>query len=206
MIETTCVSKAELRLGLGEELPLPPTLPGAIGDAVIMAAIDAVVAELKPQAFKRTVDRQRKALRDVEREIGNLTKAIAAGGPLDSLVTELKSSEGRRAELVASIESAEAVDVRRLDRKGIERTVRQQLTAWRSLLTTNVGDGRQLLREVLVGPLRFTPEGKRYRFEGEAAIGRLLAGSADLAPFMASPTGTALLWKPEISGKAKIAA
>ena len=203
---TVCENNVVQRMETIDDAVLKVIGGDVLRPAVIMAVIDAVVAELKPQAFKRTVDRQRKALRDVEREIGNLTKAIAAGGPLDSLVTELKSSEGRRAELVASIESAEAVDVRRLDRKGIERTVRQQLTAWRSLLTTNVGDGRQLLREVLVGPLRFTPEGKRYRFEGEAAIGRLLAGSADLAPFMASPTGTALLWKPEISGKAKIAA
>ena len=154
--------------------------------AVVMAVINAVIAELKPQALKRTVDRKRKALRDAEREIGNLTKAIAAGGPLDSLLAELKACEGRRAELIDSIDSADAVDVRRLDRAGIERNVRQQLAQWRSLLTTNVTDGRQLLRQVLVGPLRFTPEGKRYRFEGEAAIGRLLAGSADLAPFLAS--------------------
>ena len=157
--------------------------------AVIMAVIDAVIAELKPQALKRTVDGQRKALRDVEREISNLARAIAAGGPLESLVTVLKGAEGRRAELRASIKAAEGVDVRCLDRKGIERRVREQLDDWRALLTTNVGDGRQLLREILVGPLRFTPEGKVYRFEGEAAVGRLLSGAAELAPFMASPTG-----------------
>jgi hypothetical protein len=44
-------------------------------------------------------------------------------------------------------------------------------------------------REVLAGPLRFTPEGKTYRFEGEAAIGQMLAGMAGVAPFLASPTG-----------------
>ncbi len=36
--------------------------------------------------------------------------------------------------------------------------------------------GRQLLREVLAGPLRFTPDARTYRFEGEAAMGRVLAG------------------------------
>jgi hypothetical protein len=35
----------------------------------------------------------------------------------------------------------------------------------------------------------FTPEGKTYRFEGEAAIGRMLAGMVGVAPFVASPTG-----------------
>jgi hypothetical protein len=53
---------------------------------------------------------------------------------------------------------------------------------WRALLTARVADGRQLLREVLAGPLRFTPEGRTYRFEGEAAIGRLRAGMAGLHP------------------------
>jgi len=39
-----------------------------------------------------------------------------------------------------------------------------------------------------LGRLRFTPETRTYRFEGEAAIGRLFAGVADVAPFVASPT------------------
>ena len=159
--------------------------------AVVMAVIDGVIAELKPQALKQTVDTQRKALRQVEREIGNLTKAIAAGGPLESLVAALKGTEGRRAELVASIEAAEAVDVRRFDRKAIERRVRHQLNDWWRLLTTNVGDGRQLLREILVGPLKFTPEGDVYRFEGEATFGRLLSGQ----PLLGCPQREArLVW------------
>ena len=152
---TVCENNVVQRMEAIDDAVLTAIGGEVLRPAVIMAVIDAVVAELKPQALKRTVDRQRKALCDVEREIGNLTKAIAAGGPLESLLVELKASEGRRAELVASIESADAVDVRRLDRKGIERQVCQQLAQWRSLLTTNVGDGRQLLREVLVGPLRF---------------------------------------------------
>ena len=66
--------------------------------------------------------------------------------------------------------------------------VRQRVEAWRALLTRHVPDGRQLLRE-LVGPLRFTPEGKTYRFEGEAAIERLLAGIAGLPTVDSSPAG-----------------
>jgi hypothetical protein len=58
--------------------------------------------------------------------------------------------------------------------------------AWCLNLTQNAPDGRDLLREVLVGPMRFTPRGKSYRFEGEAALGRLLADvigdATDLVP------------------------
>ena len=157
--------------------------------AVIMAVVDGVIAELSPVSRKRTTDRQRKDLVQIDREIANLTKAIMAGGPIDPLVAELKARQERRVELVRAIETAEGVDVRRFDRKAIERRVRRELKQWRSLLTANVAYGRQLLREILAGPVRFTPEGKAYRFEGEAAIGHLLSGSAELAPFMASPTG-----------------
>ena len=57
------------------------------------------------------------------------------------------------------------------------------------LATKHTQDGRQLLREVLAGPLRFTPEGKTYRFEGEASIGTMLAGSIGVAPFLVAVRG-----------------
>ena len=52
----------------------------------------------------------------------------------------------------------------------VEATVRTRLETWRQLLTTQVVDGRQLLRELLTGPLRFFPEHKTYRFEGEVGL------------------------------------
>ena len=156
--------------------------------AVIMAIVDGVIAKLSPTSRKRTIARHRKDLAQVDRETTNLTKAIAAGGPIDPLVAELKACQERRDGLVSAIDAAEGVDLRRFDRKAIERTVRQELTQWRSLLTGNVGDGRQLLREVLVGPLTFTPEGDVYRFEGEAGVGKLLSGKLPL------------MWRPQRDG------
>ena len=63
---------------------------------------------------------------------------------------------------------SEATDIGRINRRALEGAVRTRLEDWPALLTKRVDDGRQLLREVLVGPLRFTPEGRSYRFEGEA--------------------------------------
>ena len=76
-----------------------------------------------------------------------------------------------------------------LDRRAIERTVRERLTDWQVLLTDNVADGRELLRRTLTGPLRLTPDGRTYRFEGEAAIGRLLEGVIPVPTYLASPEG-----------------
>jgi hypothetical protein len=42
---------------------------------------------------------------------------------------------------------------------------------------------------VLDAPLRFTAEGKTYRFQGPVATGRIIAGLVGLPPLVASPTG-----------------
>ena len=78
---------------------------------------------------------------------------------------------------------------RQFDRKTIETKVRGHVGQWRTLLTKHVNDGRQLLREVLLGPLRFTPDGRAYRFEGEATFGPIIAGMVGVAPFGTSPAG-----------------
>ena len=72
----------------------------------------------------------------------------------------------------------DGANAQRFDRIAIEQKVRQHIDGWRALLTKRTSEGRQLLREVLAGPLRFTPEGRTYRFEGELAAGRLLSGMA----------------------------
>ena len=75
----------------------------------------------------------------------------------------------------------------------MERAVRQRLDNSRGLLTKHTADGRELLRRLLVGPIRFTPDGRRYQFEGKAAIGRLLTGLIDVRTFVASPEGSDVL-------------
>lgn len=64
------------------------------------------------------------------------------------------------------------------DVRAIETAVRDKLAAWRSLSTRQTQDGRQLLREILDGPIRFMPDGQMYRFNGKAALWKLLAGAA----------------------------
>jgi hypothetical protein len=77
-----------------------------------------------------------------------------------------------------------------LDRAAIERQVRSHIDGWRELLsTTQVQDGRRLLREMLAGPLTFAPEGRTYRFEGNAALGGMLAGIAGVATFLVAVRG-----------------
>ncbi len=72
--------------------------------------------------------------------------------------------------MIATVEKIALVGNQR-DGKDIEATVRGKLDEWRALLTRQTQDGRELLRQVLQGPLRFAPEGQMYRFFGKAALG-----------------------------------
>ena len=58
----------------------------------------------------------------------------------------------------------------------------------------------------LVDRVVFTPKTDQYEFAGSWTLGKLVSGIVDLPQRMASPTGRALLWKPEINGKAWVAA
>jgi hypothetical protein len=65
---------------------------------------------------------------------------------------------------------------------------------WQARLGNDVAAGRAFLREVLEGPIRFTPVQRRsrrgYAFEGVVVLGGLLAGIVDVSTTtMASPTG-----------------
>ena len=166
------------------------TLAGdVLRPAVVNAVIEGVLRDFQPQNVERDVSRLRAELQTIEREVMNLTKAIAAGAQLEPLLTELKVRQNRSQELRGIIATWAALSPARFDRKVIEEKVQAQLERWRELLKKHVQDGRQFLREALTGPLRFAPERGMYRFEGEVGLGRLLGVAGALAPFGSSPTG-----------------
>ena len=97
------------------------------------------------------------------------------------LLEALKARQARQQRLQNAIAAAAHVQAARLDRHTVERHVRARLTQWRELLTAAVPDGRQLLREIPHGPIRFAPvEGQRrtYGFSGQVELGRLFSGLA----------------------------
>jgi site-specific DNA recombinase len=186
---SVCGNRLKIPIDRLDDAVLTTLAGDVLRPAVIMAVVDGVLARLEPKAAARDAGQQRTALEAVEREIGNLAKAIAAGGQLEPLLVELRARQTRRDELLEAMAVYEGANVQRFDRNAIERKVRQRIDGWRALLTKHTSEGRQLLREVLAGPLRFTPEGRTYRFEGELAVGRLLAGMAGLTTTLVAVRG-----------------
>ena len=116
--------------------------------------------------------------------------ALADGGELGALLDELRKARSKRDVLTQRIGALEIGRAGRFDRRTIEASVTRYLDHWRGLLaSTHVHDGRQLLREVLDGPLRFTPDGRAYRFAGDARLGGLLLGVVGLPTEMVAVRG-----------------
>jgi hypothetical protein len=84
----------------------------------------------------------------------NLTTAIEDGEAVAPTVAKLRARQQEREALLTEIGAAEAIGQLTIDRQTIERKVMEKITGWRTRLAT---DGRQVLREVLRGPLRFDP-------------------------------------------------
>ena len=188
---SVCANSEIIAMDRADDAVLQALGGDVLRPAVVSAVLEGVLEAIKPAARAGAIDRHREELATIEREIGRLTAAIAAGGELTPLLDALKARQSRQNELQRTIGSAKREQAPRVNRAAVESHVRARVTRWRELLTRQVADGRQLLREVLNGPIRFLPvEGQRrtYRFDGQAELGRLFAGLA-LPTSVASPTG-----------------
>ena len=178
-------------------------------DAEVLATLATDI--LRPSVVERAIrlaldalkkpERQHKAhatlARDAERarvECDRLADAIQRGGPIDVLIDRLRAAQTRRLELEGQLSAQQTIS-RPAVGGDLEGRLRAKLADWRGLLTRNVETGRDVLRALLVGPLRFTPiidERRRaYAFEGAIALHRLVAGVIELPTLtrVASPTG-----------------
>ena len=145
----------------------------SIVDAVIARVTDA----MKPVNLTCETAKRQSEIATLDREIGRLTEAIASSvTPVPTLLQALQTRQDRRDELGRVVETVTST-VKEWDVQAIEAAARKKLAAWRSLLTRQPQDGRELLRAVLVGPMQFTPQGRSYQFQGEVALGRLLTGA-----------------------------
>ena len=170
-------------------------------DEVVVGALAALGPERSDRARS---DRQR-ARAKLKADIERLTDAIEAGGELTSLLGRLKQRQAEHDAVTAELD--QLVEPVRVDPRLLERSVRTCLNNWRGLLTRHTRHRRDFLRTVLTGPVAFTPlvngTPTGYQFEGEASIGQPLNGVIELPTSLASPMGTALLWKPPIRGTAR---
>jgi DNA invertase Pin-like site-specific DNA recombinase len=145
--------------------------------AVIEGAIRMALEELSPKRQEASDAKLERELIEVRAECERLAEAIGRGGPLDALLDRLTARQARRVDLERLLAAARTVAP--APGPALEERLRAKLADWRGLLTRNVESGREVLRALLAGPLKFTPvidDGRRgYAFEGVIALDRLVA-------------------------------
>jgi site-specific DNA recombinase len=149
---------------------------------------DEIVAAAYSKMQSSSGERQRdhealsEGLERIETEIRNLTTGIAAGGELASLITALKEREADRQRLRRQLASAEHAERKTV---AVPSKLREELEGkladWRGVLSRHTPRARQIVKKLLVGPLRFTPRHDRdgtpyYEFEGEGSLEKMLTG------------------------------
>jgi site-specific DNA recombinase len=174
---TICDNALKVRASVVDDAVLRAIGGDVLRPAVVAAVLHGVFAALRPEARSAARERLRAELASVEREIGRVTEAIATGGDLAPLLEALKTRQARQVELRAAIETADWEQAPANSRRAVEAAVRERLARWREMLTGHVAEARELLRETLAGPIRFTPRKQAYEFAGELSLGGLLVGT-----------------------------
>jgi hypothetical protein len=157
-----------------------------------------VDGRVRPSVATANLASLRAELHAVDAKIAHLTAAVEQGAAVAPLVAQLQARHAERERLLGAIAATEARQATAINRRAVQERVRAQVAQWRTLLTTSVADGRQVMREELRGPIRFTPNEatREYRFEGPLDMERLISGTVACAPSVASPRATATSREP----------
>ena len=118
------------------------------------------------------------ALTQLDRELANLTQALATSGG-DSPETVLREIRRREQRRTATQQVLTDLDRRDnappVDLRALRLRLLALLADWQGLAARHVGQARQLLRKLLVGRLQFVPLGAGLvRFTGEGTLAPLV--------------------------------
>ena len=176
------------------------------GDAlcpeVVEAALSRALERLttpEPDAGKRRQLRTAKG-KTHARELARLTATVAAGGPLKTLVSAIKTAERQADQIEFEFGRLDGqAPLTSRDRERISKALRTRLDDWRALLRRHVPQARQILRKLLVDRVVFTPKTDHYAFVGTWTLGKLVSGVVDLPQRMVSPRGTDRVWTTPVA-------
>jgi len=144
----------------------------------------------------------RRELATIERELSRLTDAVAGGaGAIPVLVERMQQAETKRRAVVAELQQVRQRRPAPVWRD-IEKRLRTTFADWQARLRKDVAGARELLRQALTGPIRFTPAVERgyhvIRFEGRVCL--RAAFGEDVVMNLASLTGNQIDYTPVFQG------
>jgi site-specific DNA recombinase len=121
--------------------------------------------------------------RGLRLEIDRLVAAIAGGSAPAAVRAAIGDRQTRLAELDGRIRAAKAAPAAvSAELARLEQAARAHLADLRTTLADRPVEARKLLSGILAAPLRFTPEGNRYRIEGQVPVAALLPVPNGVSP------------------------
>jgi DNA invertase Pin-like site-specific DNA recombinase len=194
---TVCVNSLEAPMVTTDHAVLASVERDLLRPEIVELAID----ELRPD--RDTLGRRRAAILTeiarLDRELSRLTSAVASGGDLPALLAALKERQASRERCERALVELDATArIGQRDLSRLEREIRHRLADWRAMLRREIPEAREILRNLIVGRVVFTPrpETRLYEFSGRGSLGRLLAGTASPVSVV-TPAGSSRIWTSE---------
>ena len=191
-----CRNDLEVPMETADAAALEIIADDVLSPDVIELAIEKLLAMFDAPA--EDVDTRRRRLTDglrkVEKELAHLQVAVAAGEPLETLLTGIRDRERRQKDLRAELSALDAGPAVLAAAPEVRREALRLLDDWRGLLGKHVATTRQLLRKVLDRQrFVFYPMGKGasrwYDLGVTPTLDRFFAGVPMLKKAGMSPTG-----------------
>ncbi len=179
---SVCVNGLEAPMEVTDHAVLGSIERDLLRPEVVERAIELAIDQVCPAGD--TMDQRRAEIvaevRRLDAELSRLTSAIASGGDLPALLAALKERQAQRERCeraLVELEAAARIGQREIPR--LEREIRHRLANWRMMLRREIPEAREILRNLIVGRIVFTPrpEARVYEFSGRGSFGRLLAGN-----------------------------
>jgi hypothetical protein len=153
---TVCGNHLELPLDTVDSVVLDAIAEDVLCPDIVEEAIARTMEARAPERRARDAERVRDDLHGVEAELARFAQAIAAGVPVEALVTATQERQRRRDALILELAGLERATPQ-IDLAGIRTRLEGKLADWRGLLRSHVTQARQILRKLLPEPIILTP-------------------------------------------------
>jgi hypothetical protein len=157
----------------------------AVAPAVLELAVTKAVERLRGRGREGETKRADlvSAIEETDRELLNLTAAIASGngGSISSIVQAISEREAPKTILARELKAlGELPPAIRFDRATVKTRIAAIVDEWQTSIRKHVPQARSMLRKLLKGRITVTPEERqgvpRFRFYGEGRLQPVLAG------------------------------
>jgi site-specific DNA recombinase len=191
-----CRNTLEVPMTMADEAALSMFTDDVLSPATValtLTKLDAMLNGPTEDGPERRA-RLRATVKRTEKEIGNLTATIAAGGP-ESLVVALRAREREHKAATEELKAFAAGPVLRESAPEIRREALRLLDDWRALLTRNTATSRQMLAKLLNGGrFTFKPQGKGdaryYELRAQPSLAKFIGSLSALKKTGYSPSAS----------------